>query len=296
MSHSWLQTTGPTDPGTPTHPVRAAAPSLTAMRHALFVPIFGDLADPVVVAHLAADAELAGWDGLFVWDHIAYRDVADIADPWITLAAAACATEHLRLGPMVTPLPRRRPLKLAREVATLDRLTRGRVTLGVGIAGDNSRELSATGEELSDRTRAAMLDEGLDLLEAAWAEGPTNHRGTHYVVDDLLTGPRPLQRPRPPIWVAIRYGNQAPIRRAARYEGVFPVQVEHPDQLAEIVDLVRAERTDPTAPYDVAVGGEVGTDPRSYEAVGATWFLTSFSPFTVSAAEVRSALEAGPPR
>jgi len=266
------------------------------MRHALFVPIFGDLADPITVARIAAEAETAGWDGLFVWDHIAYRDVDDVADPWITLAAAACATERLRLGPMVTPLPRRRPLKVAREVATLDRLSRGRVTLGVGIAGDTSRELSGTGEEVDDRTRAAMLDEGLDVLEAAWRPGPTAHHGAHYVVDHLQTGPAPVQQPRPPIWVAIRYGNQAPMRRAARYDGVFPVQVEHPDQLAEIVAGVQAQRPDPAAPYDVAVGGEVGQDPRPYEAAGATWYLTSFSPFTVSAAEVRSALAAGPPR
>ena len=86
------------------------------MRHAVFVPIFGELADPLVVARLAADAEAAGWDGFFVWDHIAYRQVDDVADPWVTLAAVACATETLRLGPMVTPLPRRRPLKVAARV------------------------------------------------------------------------------------------------------------------------------------------------------------------------------------
>lgn len=266
------------------------------MRHALFLPIFEELAEPIVVARLAAEAEAGGWDGVFVWDHIAYRDVTDVADAWITLAAVACATERIRIGPMVTPLPRRRPLNVAREVATLDRLSKGRVTLGVGIAGDTSRELSGTGEEPEAKQRGALLDEGLEVLEQAWAGGRVQHRGPRYVVDDLVFGPRPLQRPRPPIWVAVRFGNQAPLRRAARFDGVFPVLVHAPDQLAEVVAGVQAHR-DPTAgPFDVAVGAVSGTDPAPYEAAGATWFLTSFSPTGMTAAQARDALQAGPPR
>jgi alkanesulfonate monooxygenase SsuD/methylene tetrahydromethanopterin reductase-like flavin-dependent oxidoreductase (luciferase family) len=266
------------------------------MRHALFLPIFEELAEPITVARLAAEAEAAGWDGVFVWDHIAYRDVSAVADPWITLAAVACATERIRIGPMVTPLPRRRPVKVAREVVTLDRLSRGRVTLGVGIAGDASRELSGTGEVIDARSRATMLDEALQVITEAWAPGPTTHRGQHYLVNDLVLGPQPVQQPRPPIWVGVRYGNQAPLRRAARYDGVFPVLVRNPEQLAEVVEGVAASRAPEAGPFDVAVGAVPGTDPAPYEAVGATWFLTSFSPVGMSVDQARGALRDGPPK
>ena len=93
-------------------------------RAALWLPIFDELADPRTVAGLAADAEAAGWDGVFVWDHLRWRaPVVEVADPWITLAAVATATEALRFGPMVSPLARRRPAKVARETVTLDRLS-----------------------------------------------------------------------------------------------------------------------------------------------------------------------------
>jgi len=265
------------------------------MRHAVFVPIFGELADPNTVAGFAADAEAAGWDGFFVWDHIAYRQVDDVADPWVTLAAVACATERLRLGPMVTPLPRRRPLKVAREVVTLDLLSRGRVTFGVGIAGDASRELTGTSEEPDARVRGAMLDEGLAVLEAAWAEGPTDHHSTHYTVDDLMTGPRPAQDPRPPIWVAVRQGNQAPLRRAARYEGVFPVDLAGPDELAEIVAAVAELRAADAGPFDVAAMADADHDTSTWDAAGATWLLTKFSHLDATKDSVRAVIAAGPP-
>ncbi len=265
------------------------------MRSALFLPLFDELADPTLLARLAAEAEEHGWDGVFVWDHIAYRaPVQAVADPWVTLAAMACATERLRLGPMVTPLPRRRPVKVAREVATLDRLSAGRLTLGVGIAGDGSGELSATGEELDARVRGQMLDEGLEVLTAAWSGEPVHHRGRHYVVDGLAVLPTPVQRPGPPVWVAVRQGNTAPLRRAARHDGVFPVQVEEPAQLAEIIAQVQSLRADHTRPYDVAVGGRPGTDPAPYAAVGATWWMVSFPAFDLTADAVRGVLRDGP--
>lgn len=265
------------------------------MHHALFLPIFDELAEPAVVARLAAEAEAAGWDGVFLWDHVAYREpVRDIADPWITLAAVACATERVRLGPMVTPLPRRRPMKLAREVATLDRLAAGRVTLGVGIGDDGAREFSGTGDEVDPRVRGQMLDEGLQVLAAAWSGEPVHHRGAHYVLDGLAVRPVPVQRPGPPVWVALRRGNQAPLRRAARHDGMFPIGIEHPDQLSEIVAEVRAMRAADAGPFDVAVGGSAGTDPTPYEAAGATWWMTSFSPYGLTADAVRGALRDGP--
>lgn len=266
------------------------------MEYAAFLPLFDALSDPRTVADLAALAEETGWDGVFVWDHIAYRPpVRAVADPWVSLAAIACATERVRLGPMVTPLPRRRPVKLAREVASLDGLSRGRVTLGVGIAGDGSGELSATGEELADRVRGAMLDEGLAVLQAAWTGERVEHRGEHYVVDGLTLLPTPVQRPGPPVWVAVRHGNRAPLRRAARHDGVFPVQVDAPDQLAEVVAGVQELRDPALGGFDVAVGGPPGTDPAPYAEVGATWWMTSFGAFDLDVDAVRAVLREGPP-
>jgi alkanesulfonate monooxygenase SsuD/methylene tetrahydromethanopterin reductase-like flavin-dependent oxidoreductase (luciferase family) len=272
-----------------------------AVRYSLFLPIFDALADPLVVARLSAEAEEAGWDGVFVWDHVNYREpVVEVADPWITLAAMATATERIRLGPMITPLPRRRPAKVARETATLDRLSAGRLTLGVGIGGDNSGELTATGEELDDRARAGMLDESLDILQAAWSGEPVHHRGKHYVIDGVRFRPRPVQ-PAIPIWVAVRYGNPRPLRRAARYDGVFPVNVDHPDQLAEIVEKVAQLRAEagvsgePVGAYDVAIGDVPGTDPAPYAAAGATWWMVTFDWQSTSVDEVRAVLREGPP-
>jgi alkanesulfonate monooxygenase SsuD/methylene tetrahydromethanopterin reductase-like flavin-dependent oxidoreductase (luciferase family) len=263
------------------------------VKHALFLPIFDELADPRVVATVAADAEEAGWDGVFVWDHIGYRaPVRAVADPWVTMAAMAMVTSELALGPMITPLPRRRPVKLAREVAALDQLSDGRVVLGVGIGGDGAGELSATGEELDDRVRGEMLDEGLEVLRAAWTGEELQHRGKHYTARDLAVLPRPVQDPLP-IWVAVRYGRSKPLQRAARFDGVFPIEIDHPDKLAET--LAAFER--PTdRPYDVAVGAQDDTDPRAYEAVGATWWMRGFSPYGITEAEVRSVLAAGPLR
>lgn len=262
------------------------------MKHALFLPIFDELADPRVVGRIAAEAEEHGWDGLFVWDHIRYRaPVVAVADPWITLATVACATQSIRIGPMVTPLPRRRPVKVARETATLDQLSGGRLTLGVGIASDSSGELSGTGEELSDRVRGGMLDEALDILTAAWSGEPVTHHGEHYDVDGVRFLPRPVQDPLP-VWVAVRFGNAKPLRRAARFQGVFPVEIDSPDQLAELV----ADLDAPEGPFDVAVGRAPGTDPRPYAVAGATWWMETFPWDAVSVDQVRGVLRGGPSR
>jgi alkanesulfonate monooxygenase SsuD/methylene tetrahydromethanopterin reductase-like flavin-dependent oxidoreductase (luciferase family) len=122
----------------------------TTLRSAVWVPLFDELADPLAVARLAARAEEVGWHGFFVWDHVNWRaPITSVADPWITLAAIATATESLTFGPMVTPLARRRPVKVARETATLDRLSGGRLVLGAGLGEDRfGNEFSKTGDEL----------------------------------------------------------------------------------------------------------------------------------------------------
>ncbi len=140
------------------------------MKHAVDVPPFGELADPRVLAELAAAAEERGWDGFFVWDHIVYRaPVRAVADPWVALAAVACATSRLRIGPLITPLSRRRVHKVARETVSLDLLSSGRLTLGVGIGSARNGEFEPFGEVADPRQRARLLDQGLDDLTRYWA-------------------------------------------------------------------------------------------------------------------------------
>jgi alkanesulfonate monooxygenase SsuD/methylene tetrahydromethanopterin reductase-like flavin-dependent oxidoreductase (luciferase family) len=265
-------------------------------RSGLSLPLFDELSDPLAVMRLAAEAEAVGWHGVFVWDHLLWEaPVRQVADSWITLTAIAAATERLRLGPMVTPLPRRRPVKVARETATLDRLSGGRLTLGVGIGEDRfAREFSKTGEQLDDRARGQMLDEALAILTAAWSGEPVHHHGDHYTVDDIQFLPRPVQRPGVPVWIAGFPGNVNPMRRAAQYDGFFPVNLEDPDQLAEVVATVTALRPDPTAPYDFVVSLPVSADPHPWQQAGATWLLRGFDPERVSLDQVRGVLRDGP--
>jgi alkanesulfonate monooxygenase SsuD/methylene tetrahydromethanopterin reductase-like flavin-dependent oxidoreductase (luciferase family) len=251
---------------------------LTA-RHGIFVAPFEELADPRLVAELAARAEGSGWDGFFVWDHVAYREpVKAVADPWVTLAAVALATERLRLGPLVTPLPRRRPHQLARETVTLDRLSGGRLVLGVGIGSDRSGEFDADrfGEEGNPRARARLLDDGLLRLQAYWEGG---------------FEPSPVQQPRIPVWVAARWPHRRPLARAARWDGLFPIDLPGPEALAELAAEVDALRDRPGS-FDLVVTNPPGTDPAPWIEAGATWCLTGFGP-QPTASEVRAAIDAG---
>lgn len=260
----------------------------------LFLPPFDALADPLIIARLAAEAEEAGWTGVFVWDHLRWCEpVSAIVDPWITLSAMATATSRIRIGPMVTPLARRRPAKVAKETATLDHLSSGRLTFGVGLGSDNyGNEYTKTGEEIDDRKRARMLDESLEVITRAWTGEEVVHRGEHYTVDGVRFLPRPVQQPRIPIWVAGLAGYKRPLRRAARYDGYFPVFIERPDQVDEIVaDLAAVGVQDD---FDIPIPLEPGTDPAPYIAAGATWWLVEFPWRTVSEDLVRGVIRDGP--
>jgi alkanesulfonate monooxygenase SsuD/methylene tetrahydromethanopterin reductase-like flavin-dependent oxidoreductase (luciferase family) len=270
------------------------------MRIGVYLPLFDPLADPAVAARLAGEAEEAGWDGFFVWDHIRWREpVSAVGDTQVTLAAVAAATERIRFGPLVTPLARRRPVKVARETAALDLLSGGRLTLGVGLGSDRfGSEYSITGEELDDGRRARMLDEALEIIEAAWSGEPVRHRGEHYTVDAMRFLPRPVQRPRVPVWVAGYPGRAKPMRRAARYDGFFPVNLDSADQLAEIVARLRVLREeagrDHDEPYEVIVEVVPGIDPAPYREAAATWCLVAPEPEGITVDRVRGVITEGP--
>jgi alkanesulfonate monooxygenase SsuD/methylene tetrahydromethanopterin reductase-like flavin-dependent oxidoreductase (luciferase family) len=249
-------------------------------RRAIFVAPFEELSEPVLVAELASKAERKGWDGFFVWDHVAYREpVKALADPWVTLAAVAMRTERVKIGPLVTPLARRRPHQLARETVTLDRLSRGRLVLGVGLGSEVTPEFDPDrfGEEGDPKARAKLLDDGLDRLLAYW--------GGEFE-------PRPVQRPRIPIWVAARWPKRKPLRRAARYDGLFPIDLPNPDALAQMADELKAIR-EGDGPFDIVAESLAGEDPAPWIAAGATWHLTGFGR-QPTRAEVEAAIDAGP--
>jgi alkanesulfonate monooxygenase SsuD/methylene tetrahydromethanopterin reductase-like flavin-dependent oxidoreductase (luciferase family) len=257
------------------------------MRFGINLPAFAALSDARALAGLAQQAEEAGWDGFFIWDHIQSEPALPVADPWVTLTAIAMRTERIRFGPMVTPLPRRRPWKLARETATLDQLSNGRLVLGVGIGGDRwFKEFSTFGETEDDKSHAAMLDEGLEVLTGLWSGQPFSHEGQYYTVRNAQFRPIPAQTPRIPIWVAGIWPNKMPFRRAARWDGVFPI-VEgpriQPEQVGEMMAYIRQHRTG-DAPFDVVAAGFVGDmEPaaasdllRRFAEAGLTWWLEGF--------------------
>jgi len=264
------------------------------MRAAVFFPPFGEAAHPRVCADLAARAEEHGWDGVFLWDHLQYRaPTTDVGDPWIAMAAQAVATEQIRLGAMITPLARRRPAVVARQVTALDQLSDGRMTVGVGLGLDRSgHELSSFGEELDARTRADMLDEHLEVLEALWSGQPLHHRGRHYTATDVHFRPTPVQRPRPPIWVGARWPNRRPIQRALRYDGLFPVDIGGTQDLADLMGHLHEQGAPDD--FDVAVLG-LGVDPDEAADLGVTWWLTWFGHELRDAGDVRAVIRNGPP-
>ena len=250
------------------------------MRYGLSVPNIGEVARLV---ELGLEADRAGWDGFFLWDHIRFSKEFPVTvfDPWVVLAAIAERTQRVRIGTLITPVARRRPWKLARETVTLDHLSGGRVIFGVGLGYPPDADFALLGEDADDRVRAEKLDEGLEVLMRLWAGEPVDFEGEHFRIRETQFHPTPLQRPRIPIWVAGMWPNRAPFRRAARFDGVVPIAVDErgmpaslaTDALAEVVAYVREHRaTD--EPFEVVHGGPADVDAiRGSAEAGATWYL-----------------------
>lgn len=243
-------------------------------RRGLFVAPFDALADPRVVGDLAAEAEAAGWEGFFVWDHLQYGDrVSEIADVWTCCAAVAMRTERMFFGPMVTPLARRRPQVLARQAASLAVLSEERFVLGLGLGDDWVGEFSDFGDEPDPKVRGRLLDVGLDAL-------------TSY----LAGGFQPA--PRVPIWLAGRFPNKAPMRRAARHDGFFVIGLDGPDDLDAVVEALAGH--DPTPGFDVVVDLQPDQEVAPWLDRGASWVLTRIGPYDLDLDEVRRIVAAGP--
>ncbi len=282
------------------------------VRFAVNVPNFGEFADVRAVAQLAREAEAAGWDGFFTWDHVLHdaHNTQPVADPWVALTAIALATERMRIGTLITPLARRRPWKVARETVTIDHLSNGRLTLGVGLGFPPDADFAMIGEEPDDRVRAQKLDEALDVVTGLWRGEPFSYDGAYNRLDGATFLPKPLQQPRIPIWVGSMWPRRAPLRRAARWDGVVPLKIgEHgaetftPDELSEIVRYVREQRGD-DSPFDVITGGpppwaggfDLPAAISEYADAGLTWWLSSCDGEPGSFADLRGRILAGPPK
>jgi alkanesulfonate monooxygenase SsuD/methylene tetrahydromethanopterin reductase-like flavin-dependent oxidoreductase (luciferase family) len=273
-----------------------------SVRFGLSVATLGDFGDPRFVMRLAQQAEAAGWEALFVWDHLAYVWGVPAGDPWVILSAVAASTRRLLIGTAVTPLPRRRLQVLAQTLVTLDQLCEGRLILGVGLGGV-PEEYGSFGEPADAGVRASMLDEGLPLLDWLLRGETVTHAGEHYTLQGVTLQPQPQQQPRPPIWVG---GESGPaLRRAARYDGwVFgaddesAANVKSPQQVEQLVSRLRRRRSE-TGPFAVAMTAVSAPDDGDlvarYAAAGVTWWLESIHGLRGSPEEMEARVAAGPP-
>jgi hypothetical protein len=273
------------------------------LRRGLSVPCFAD--DPADLVELGIAAERAGLDGYFLWDHLVHADSGDgppVVDPWQVLAVVAARTSRIKVGTMITPVARRRPWKLAKEVTTLDLLSGGRVILGVGLGAPDT-EFSLFGEPTDASHRAGLLDEGLDVLAGLCSGQPFSHEGKHFKVGPVRFSPGPVQRPRIPIWVggvlpsegplaraARRVAGMPPARgpvaRAARGDGFIPINPGRPGdratvgQIAAVRDRIAGLRGT-TVGFDIAIWGELDSVGQvagllpGYRDAGATWWVES---------------------
>jgi alkanesulfonate monooxygenase SsuD/methylene tetrahydromethanopterin reductase-like flavin-dependent oxidoreductase (luciferase family) len=272
------------------------------MRHGLSIPNF---AEPEHLIEVAEAADLRGWDGFFLWDHIVVSQEAPVpvSEPWTVLAAAATATRRIRLGTLVTPVARRRPWVLARQVTTVDHLSGGRAILGVGLGVPPEVEYGALGEDPDQKTHAARLDEGLEIIDALWSGEPVNHDGPHHRLDNVTFLPRPVQRPRVPIWSGASLPARGGVRRAARWDGIVPMYATEqamraptPDEVAGVVAEIESRRGTGT-PFDVAVW-VIDPGPalrKEYEQAGATWLIEGPAPGPTWLADALAVAGSGPP-
>jgi len=243
-----------------------------------------------------------------VWDHLVGDDDKPATDPWVVLAAVAAQTRRIRFGPMVTPLARRRASKLARETVALDHLSGGRLIMGVGLGANDEPEFTAFGDMGDRKARGRILDESLAVLDGLWSGEPFSYRGDHLVVEQATFRPGPLQQPRIPIWVAGLWPNRRPMRRAAAWDGAFPIDrggdmstMLSLQATADVIAFIEQSRRS-DASFDYVHAGLMSGDhdrdvetARRYADIGVTWWLEHFYPARLSPDGVRELIRGGPP-
>ncbi len=259
------------------------------MQYGMSVAPFGDFADPLALAELAEQAESAGWDGFFIWDHMMFDPTFHpIVDPWVGLTAVALRTRRIRLGTMVTPLARRRPWKVARETVSLDHASKGRLILGVGLGDPSQWEYGFFGEEPDAKIRAEKLDECLEIITGLWSGEPFQYQGKQYRVNEVHFLPRPVQQPRIPIWVAGWWPNKLPMRRAARWDGAVPIRSDGipAAEWRPIQDYIQQHRQSDvpfTYVHNGASPGDNLAEARRlvepYQAAGVDWWIEGIDPW-----------------
>lgn len=266
--------------------------------------------DPIATSEFAQEAEAAGWDGVFIADAIEIgmpnSPPFPWFDPWIVLAAMAMRTERIRIGTMITPVPRRRPWKLARETVTLDQLSKGRLIFGAGLgAAEHDGGFFKVGEAMDLKVRAQRLDEGLAILAGLWSAKPFSFSGEHYDVKEMTMLPAPVQSPRIPVWVPGVWTKEKSMQRALRWDGIIPQKYKSmermtPAEVGRLKQFVDEHRSSSTH-FDIVVGGTTPGGNRkraagtvsAFEKAGATWWLESAM---TSWGKLGKRLKQGPPR
>src|SRR6266571_2777718 len=235
------------------------------LKHGLYIPNFGKASDPKTLVHAAIQAEKHGWDGFFLWDHLVeWEKRVPISDSFTALAAMAVKTGRIRIGTTLTPLPRLKPWIAARQTATLDQLSDGRLVLGVGLGAKESCDYPRFGESADNRVLAEKLDESLEIITRLWTGKPFSHKGKHYKLGKTVFLPTPKQKPRIPIWVGGFWPRKGPFNRAAKWDGTIPLvapeRLPGPDDLKQILAYIKEHRI-ATAPFDlVNIGWTSGTN------------------------------------
>ena len=272
------------------------------VKFGIYIANHGLTNNPQDYVKLAKIGEECGWEGFFIWDHVflPWAPEQDVLDPWVILSAIATQTKKTTLGTTITPLARRRPMIIAREAITIDKLSNGRFILGVGLGGNE--ELKSLGEEENPKIRGEMLDESLEILKGLWSGVPFSYDGKHFKINEPVTF-KPAGNIK--IWVGGNWPNKKPFRRAAKFDGIFPLKVGHdpsiyPKDYREIMnyigkyrnsmesfDLVKSIYTIKDKEHDAYI--------HEFIEMGINWLLEAFWPGRCSLKEIQERIELGPP-
>ena len=275
------------------------------MKFGIYSPNFGKtFGNPKLVTKLAIEAEKSGWDGFFLWDHIVSTEEGfpDTVDPLIALTSVAENTEKIHIGTTVTPLPRRRPWKLARETVTLDIISEGRLILGIGLGCPD--EFSLMNEETNLGKMAKMADEQLEILNGLWSGEEFSYTGKYYNIDNVIFRPKPVQKPRIRMWGAGTWPKKGPFKRAAKLDGVVPLSRNYRNPLtpSDYRDMIEyMDKNGLQYPYDIVKisfdstrNSEKEKAILDFKDAGVNWWLELVSDWDGSYEKIRDIIMQGP--